>query len=317
MRPKSALLLLALALAGGAVWFFWLDHAPGTDQRRQQAALLLPGLDAGTVREVTITRGSGRIRIRRAESRWQLLEPLEMAAEKGQVESLLQQLAQTQSVERMPLAELKGGPAAAGFDEKAIRIRLRTDSGEREVTVGSLDAPGGRRLARVSGNDEWVLIGSGLAQTLEQDSEVFRNHDLFDLSADDIQEMKLETAGRPPVEFVRQKDNRWRLAAPLQEPADDDAVSGFLTRVLSARATRYVQLPHGEGAAGLAPPAFSIQMTGRKGKPGGRLVIGKEVPEAGGRYWMQSSARPGFGELEARPLIAGIRREPSSWQAKK
>src|SRR5690348_1026751 len=94
---RTTLTLIGLFFAGLLV-LWWLDYSgvPTEQQRRQRLNWVLPDLidtPEAAIRRVEIARGSERLVFeRRGADRWQMREPLDVAADPSQLETLVRNL---------------------------------------------------------------------------------------------------------------------------------------------------------------------------------------------------------------------------------
>src|SRR5256885_1066805 len=125
---RSTLVLLVLFFAGlGALW--WADTAkiPTAQQRRELFNRVLPDLidtRSTDIRRVEIGRAEQPTLVfeRRDAGRWQMLEPVDTAADTSMVENLVREL---KDLRKSPDAGTIAGPAASyGLAPPAATIRV-------------------------------------------------------------------------------------------------------------------------------------------------------------------------------------------------
>jgi hypothetical protein len=110
---------------------------------------------------------------------------------------------------------------------------------------------------------------------------------LFSFKAEEATGVALDYQGRA---IVLQKDaqtGKWKLAAPLQAPADDAAVGGLLTTLSSAAVKRTVEkLPKEADLKnfGLEPPAVKVSVTLKSGLTLPGITVGTKTPLGDSTY---------------------------------
>ncbi len=314
MRPRTTLILVALALLAWAAWVFWLRPAPSVEERRASAASALPGFDAAKIDRITIEGPDRTIVLAKSGPHWRLSKPTLDLAQQTTVDQLLRDLAGAKALARIPAAEIQGGAEAAGLARGTTHVLLE-GAGERcSLTIGASEIPGRRRYIRIDGAADLVLVDDSLAQSLARPLDEFREHDLFQLSPIDVTRWEVEQAGRPPVVFERRESDNWWIIAPLVDAADNLLVGGALSRVLSLRADHFLERLSAAPDLGFDPPAAVVRLFGPKGQATGVLTLGREI-ENGKRYGRVDS-RPGDFEVFAGELLHELSRSPADFRSK-
>src|SRR5262249_54922669 len=129
-----------LVLFFGALLTLWGLERAGVltnEERALRSDRVLPELinvPPESIRRVSIDRGNVHLvfeRRRRGSSRWQLVEPLGVAAEPTRLETLVRNL---KELRKSPDAGTLGGPAGSfGLEPPEVTVRLFGDAGDRVV----------------------------------------------------------------------------------------------------------------------------------------------------------------------------------------
>lgn len=115
---------------------------------------------------------------------------------------------------------------------------------------------------------------------------------LFSFKAEDTTGVALDYQGRA---IVLQKDaqtNKWKLAAPLQAPADAAAVGGLLTTLSSASIKRTLDKKPSQDDLknfGLAPPTVKVSVTLKSGITLPNLTVGTKTALGDSTYAQRSN----------------------------
>jgi len=119
-----------------------------------------------------------------------------------------------------------------------------------------------------------------------------RDARLLDFDERSVTAVVLTTAGAP-WRFERREEG-WRLSAPVEDAASDEAIADLMSAVERVAVTRILEDPEALSAYGLDPPVARVQFEG----VGATLDIGDSVPTGGGLF-ARVEGRPGVLVLEA------------------
>ncbi|MBP7149162.1 MAG: DUF4340 domain-containing protein [Acidobacteria bacterium] len=315
MKPRTTLVLLVLALALGAVVFFWERKLPGTSEIAERANHLLPDVAADDVTRLTLVRPAGRLVAERDGEGWRLSEPVRDRADVFAVKGLIEQVIEARVASRLPAAEIQGGDKATGLAEPQLKVVLATAAGESTVALGA-EAPGGLRYARSGTGGEIALVDAALAEQLERPAAELRDHGLFDLSTTDVGKFTVEREGRREFAFERRDGESWWIVQPIQDAAADSEVTGALSRVLAIRAAEFLDQPPPAIDLGLDPPRFAVRLV-RAGKdePAGALLVGNPSGEGSARRYARAEGRDALVTIDAAEMLRDWDKEATAWRS--
>ena len=111
--------------------------------------------------------------------------------------------------------------------------------------------------------------------------DAYRENRLLTRSALDLERIDYQ-AGEVNVALVKGEDKRWRLAEPLQEPADQEMVSGFISTLLKVRGESFPPISLAE--AGLAEPALTLKLAFKGDTAPVLIRIGKPTEDGQQHY---------------------------------
>ncbi|GEM_PF-6858376 len=325
MRPRTALVLLVIALVGWAVVLLWEKDVPGTEERLEKAGLLLPDVDRDAVRRVEIRRPGTTVVLSRVDTkkdthpRWKIESPLADRADPWAVDSLLADLLETKERGTIAPGELRADPEEAGLGKDAVHVVLAGEGFRHELLVSAKPAPGGVRYVRVDGKGPWHLVGGGFPRAIEQPVDDLRDRQLLgDVSAVDVASLDVLENGKKVLSFARREGDDWWITAPIEDDADNTLVGDLVGRVTGARAEEFVDDPPGPDAdLGLDPPAHAFRLTLREPREGTlELALGDETPSGAGRYWALVPGRPGRFEVYAASILGLLAKAPDDWRSR-
>ncbi len=325
MRPRTALVLLVVALLGWAVVLLWEKDVPGTEERLARAGLLLPDVERDAVRRVEIRRPGGTIVLARTDTkkdthpRWKLEKPIADRADPWAVDSLLADLLETKARASVAPGELRVDPEKAGLGREAIHVILSGSGFHHELLVSGKPVPGNLRYVRVDGEGPWHLVGGGFPRAVEQNADDLRDRQLLgDISAVDVASLDVLAEGKKVLSFSRREGDDWWITAPIEDDADNTLVGDLVGRLAGTRAEEFVDDPPGPDAdLGLDPPRHAFRLSLREPREGTvELDLGEETPAGAGRRWALVPGRPGRFEVSAGPLLRLLAKSPDDWRSR-
>ncbi|MDQ7006025.1 MAG: DUF4340 domain-containing protein [Acidobacteriota bacterium] len=310
MSNRSTMILLLLAVLLGAFVLLWEKDQPGTDQRREQAGRIFPGLEAPAIERLRIERaGRDPIEIERHEDAWRLVAPLEDRADRFAVDDLLRSLVEARAARTLQAGRIEGGDAATGLGGEALRLILTDDAGRHVLEIGTKEVPGGRRYARRDDAADLLIVEDGLWRQLDKDAATWRDKELIDLSTVDLQRAVFE--GRD-LAFERREGRKWWITRPLEDLADPGAVNGLLSAVVGLRAESIAPDEERE-AAGLESPRLTVELAGEEQNV--VLRLGAATGTKDGTYFATVSDRQALFVVRAASLLEKLDRKVQGWRS--
>lgn len=284
MRGRTlAILALAVLLLAVVVW---LDRErPGSDERRQQAELLLPGLEPDRVQAVVLEPPPEAerppVHLERVDGGWQIAAPRAWAGRPADASGVEEMLASLAALRRQRDLE-DVVEEEVGLDRPRVRVLLdRRDGAALLLEVGgevpasessvlrvseiaAEDGDGGGGTTRVRGV---YLVGREMLTELVR--REWRDRELFHHSPGDVLGITLDgPEGR--VELARRSGgpggDGFDVVSPVRDVADDERVVSLLTTLEQLTADRFVDgdAPADEAAVdgaaemGLDPPLGTV-----------------------------------------------------------
>lgn len=279
MNLKTALLISILFVCVlGA-----LLYSNRTEQVAEEADVLSRELlifDKSEADELTVDGPKGRVVCRKVGDQWRIVEPLEVDASRGAVETVLVNLERARLRKYLLLEDVGGRNVLEeyGLDPPHIMVSLRV-RGSVLDTVLYGDSPMGVYVYVKKASEERVGmvelyrrtgVNRGLAQLREKRALKFeRGH---------ARDLRIEGPGAT-IEVARLEDG-WRMKSPLETGGDEEEIRTVLTK-LSAPVKEFVDdSPVNLGEYGLDAPQFRIGVTTADGGTHG--------------LWIGGGARNGF-----------------------
>jgi len=239
----SAVFALALAL----VWTY--RHPVASVARATLTDLNVEEITSVEIGRVAANGKSEQIVFGRAEGRWRLEKPIPADADEGMVKRV---------INAVVFAEV--GDVLTRSDRDLLKRSLR-DFGLAMPTLSVTVSARGRRetyfFGRPTASGEEVYVQQeGLeviftvpvltARVLERPLGDFRRHNLFAFTRDEISGIGLKDAGEPFSKLVK-SEGVWRLAEPVDAPADRAVAERLLEAICSERIVSYADAGAGVG----------------------------------------------------------------------
>ena len=310
MKVRSILILVGAAAALWGAWFFWLGRTAGGEERREQAARLLPELDVPRIEKIELQGPHGAVALERRGADWRIARPIDDAADGEAVRTLLRALAFAKAETRLAPDDVQGGEDATGF-ARGVGATLTIGGETRAVHVGAAEAPGGRRYAAVGGQDTYAVVPTELFDILDRPAEDLRDKRLVAASAKEIARFTIARAGAAATTFARDGADGWSLEERGGAAADATAVGSLLAQICALRADQYFAAPPADAAAS-APAEATIALFKGDGTEAARIEFAGEATPGGARYG-RVGGRPGVFLANLPGLWAELQKDPTSF----
>ena len=214
------------------------------------------GVVLGGTNAVSLARGEG--------GEWRITAPYGAPADGAAVSRLvdavtLLPLGDMRTQEE--LAALREGFADFGLADGArAEVTLRAGGDEARIIFGSPTASGGEVYARVAGLRNVFTIAKAALDAVPRSADDCRLRAVMTCAEGDMAGIDLRAPESPFVKLVR-GNGGWRLAAPVDAPADTEAVEKLAAGLSSAKIESFVlpsaANPLPEGETSLRPSALA------------------------------------------------------------
>lgn len=281
MSWRSTGILLGVALALGAGIWLSNRHETQTLEATEQAKRLFGALEPTQIEWIGLTTSDGRpVRLARREGAWRVVEPIDFPADATAADAIATALAtlssETVLEDPQPLS-------VYGLGDEARILRFGAAGQEHELRIGKPTPVGANQYA-VTG----VLEGASVytVATFKTSS--------FDKALDDLRErrpLRFERGdvARIDIEWtdggivVERRDDVWRMSAPIDDEADEDAIETLLSDLVFLRADGFIDEPPAAAEVGLDDPGYRVVLTGRaedgEEPPRWELAIGHRIDD--------------------------------------
>ncbi|HEX6202880.1 MAG TPA: DUF4340 domain-containing protein, partial [Thermoanaerobaculia bacterium] len=267
MRPRSLLVLLVVVVALGAfIWLYERD-LPGSEEREAQAKRLIPGLEADEVTAFEVAHGDERVRIERAEAagepgeaadgdegtdgedaapaapaEWRLAAPERFAgarADRVAADGLISALAALEHSRTLEDFDRE----ALGLDAPRARLTIERRGGEPIALAVGADVPASTEMVLLrEDTGEAHLVDRAILQDMTRAAGDWRSREVVAAGREDVERITLSGGEGGRVVLAR-GEGGFRIARPLDDVADPEAVDQLLGALAGLSAERFVDAP--------------------------------------------------------------------------
>jgi hypothetical protein len=290
MIKKPTLIVVFCAIVLGVVVYYF-DWKRGK-QEKPAADTTKPALSiqAADVASLALTRpakpGDPAIRMERRHDAWQILEPVDTAADQASVQGIVDGLAGARVSQSEPgtADRLK----AYGLDPPRLSLEFRLRNGSKHaVLMGDKDFTGSSVYAAVDGAKNVSLLPESILTSSDKSVDDLRDRTVLHITSGQVASFTLKSSAG---ELAAAKGkNEWKLSKPDSAPADGDAVDSLLSAVANAKMNSVAsEKPDALAKYGLVSPAVAFAAVDDKGQKS-TLLVGKKE---GDKYFARDASRP-------------------------
>ena len=322
MKSNRKTIVLLVLFFGGLLTMWGLDRAGVRTQWEdvRRADRVLPDLidtPSEEIRRLSIDRGDEHLVFeRRDPGRWQMVEPVDVAAEPAQVEALVRNLQDLRK--SADAGTIAGSSESFGLAPPAATVRLfgtSNGSSGAERPIATLEvgkAVSGHRYVHPVGGPGIEVVDARLLGALDLPMPDWREPVLMGVPTFQVVSVKVTRPGESGAEpkvirAERGPDERWKLISPVEAPANGPKIESLLAALASLRV---MDIPKGYVADnvkdftpfGLATPRISVEVKTRDKEQPLRLDVGKPVPDEPERVYVRQGGQDDVVIVNARVL---------------
>ena len=327
MKDRGTIALLALFFAGlMGLWVADFARVPSGGRRDRTGNRVLPellDLKPDALRKLEIFGGEQPLVFERRDgNRWQMTQPMDVAADPSKVETLAYNL---KELSRRPDAATIGGEAGKyGLAPPERVVKLWGEASDAplatlEVGLVSLD----RRYVRAAGVDGIEVVDAKGLDLLRLPAVRWRDAELFRVASFEVDALSL-TSGVKTLKMRRTR-GAWHLTEPVRLPAAETRVDGLIADLGSLKViddSRFVAndvQPDDLERFGLKTPSLTIEVApGRvdRGRGSQILHVGKPVDGQEGQVYVRRDDQDDVVVVDRR-VLKGLRPDPNDFRSAK
>lgn len=247
MKKHHATIVLLTLFFTGLIVLWWADYAgiPTSQELEATRGLVLPELRkvaTGEIRRIEIaqhrqedeqvSQPPTRLVFERRDSGWQMLEPVNAAADPSRVETIAQNV---KNLLKSPEAgTIHDPPARYGLEPPAATVKVfGADEKAPLATLEIGKAVRDRLYVRAPGKAGIEVVDSRLFKGIGEPAPEWRERSIFNLATFQIGRLAVSRAGHELK--LERREGRWRLLQPIAVLADDFKIEEVLGELTSLR----------------------------------------------------------------------------------
>ncbi len=257
MNPKTTAVLFAIAAALAAfVYFYEIEGEQAREEAKAAEKRLFPGLEQSTITSISIRiADASEIRLERRDGRWQIVAPIDFAADTFAADGLASAITQLSSASEI---EDPQPPDVYGFGAGGAEVRFEVGDLEEVLRIGTETPVGSNSYVAVEGDDRVYTVTSYRLSPFKRKLDDYREKRILDFDEAAVRRM---TVGIPGAQIVVERsDAGWEMVTPVRAPTDDGTVRELLSSLSFLRAATFVDEPSSEEQMGFTPPEFSVEL---------------------------------------------------------
>jgi len=256
MKKVGVLFAIFLALAAFVYFYEIAGETEREEAKSLEASLLRMKREDITGLEILRPEAEG-ILLRREAQQWVIQHPVETAADGSTVDVLLRDLSQATRDRAFPEGEARADQY--GLQEPRLTLKVQAGGEEKTLLIGNDDFTGSHLYAQFQGDSEVLLTSGVLFTTADKDLMQWRSKKVLVFDRLELQAIEIDHSGAT-IRLARQEED-WHLEAPIQERADQNAVSSLLSTVEFAQAQEFVSDdPEESKSFGLDQPRATMRI---------------------------------------------------------
>ena len=232
MKMKTTLILFGVFLALLVfVYFFETKRKAG-----EETAQKLLDLSSDELQKIVFKTKDESITFSKDEEDWLITEPLEVKADKYEVDRLADDFSRLR-IERV-VEEQPADIGQYGIPKQEISLYFKGKEQPIRIQIGEENPLGSTYFAKRENEERVVLIPSQLKSHLEKGLFDFRMKDIFRFETDDVKGIKLRAKD---IEWrALKKADEWFLKRPVEALAESSKISDVLYALSNLKAKEFV-----------------------------------------------------------------------------
>jgi len=241
MKFRTTIILLIVAGIGAAYIFLYDKKQYRTDVWMQRQQMVLPDYKPGQINKIEMKRGDTNIVLESIDNeRWRMVEPLQLRADRAEVEEILAQFEFLRKVGTIKESETANfNLKEYGLETPSLVIRLWLKKGSMvggtagnitkyTVNIGDRLAAGQDTAYITTGDDKDVfVVGVKFLEKVSKEINDLRNKWAFEYDKHAVERVRLEREESEPV-VCSKAEQLWWITQPLSDRADTERIKDIL-----------------------------------------------------------------------------------------
>jgi hypothetical protein len=293
---RTAAAVIVAAGLFGYIYFVESKKDPKTDESGSgltKREKVFTGLDKLKVKSLTLKkRGGEAVHAEKTGDTWSLVSPQEVAADAGEIGTLLDALQNLETEEI--LNENATDLAPFGLTEPKVSVSLVAEGAPKpfEFDLGDSVPAGSSIFARVPGKPRLFTVSSTLENTLSKSAFDLRDRGVVKVKKDAIRAFEVFEKNKPVYRLVRGAagEDDWKVASPVSTRAarwTADSLLGLIENLRMESIATEDAKPADLAKYGLGASARRVVLS-LEGDKALTLEVGKKTDD--GKYYARDAA---------------------------
>jgi len=241
MKFRTTIILLIVAGIGAAYIFLYDKKQYRTDVWMQRQQMVLPDYKPGQIDKIEMKRDGVNIVLESTDNqRWRMVEPLQLRADRAEVEEILAQFEFLRKVGTIKESETANfNLKEYGLETPSLVVRLWLKKGSMvggtagnitkyTVNIGDRLAAGQDTAYITTGDDKDVfVVGVKFLEKVSKEINDLRNKWAFEYDKHAVERVRLEREESEPV-VCSKAEQLWWITQPLSDRADTERIKEIL-----------------------------------------------------------------------------------------
>ena len=241
MKFRTTIILLIVAAIGAAYIFLYDKQQYRTDVWVQRQQMVLPDYKSGQIDKIEMKKGGVNIVLESTDNgRWRMVEPLQLRADRAEVEEILAQfefLRKVGTIKESETANFNLNEYGLVTPSLVVSLWLKKgsmvggtagDVTRYTVNIGDRLAAGQDTVYITSGDDKDVfVVYSKFLDKVNKEINDLRNKWAFEYDKHSVERVRLESNENGPV-VCSKAEQLWWITQPLSDRADTERIKDIL-----------------------------------------------------------------------------------------
>ena len=241
MKFRTTIILLIVAGIGAAYIFLYDKKQYRTDVWMQRQQMVLPDYKPGQIDKIEMKRDGVNIVLESTDNqRWRMVEPLQLRADRAEVEEILAQFEFLRKVGTIKESETANfNLKEYGLETPTLVVSLWLKKGSMiggtagnitkyTVNIGDRLAAGEDTAYITTGDDKDVfVVGVKFLEKVSKEINDLRNKWAFEYDKHSVERVRLEREESEPV-VCSKAEQLWWITQPLSDRADTERIKEIL-----------------------------------------------------------------------------------------
>ncbi len=241
MKFRTTIILLIVAAIGAAYIFLYDKKQYRTDVWVQRQQMILPDYKPGQIDKIEMKKGGVNIVLESTDNKsWRMVEPLQLRADRAEVEEILAQFEFLRKVGTIKESETANfNLNEYGLETPGLVVNLWLKKGlmvggtagevtRYTVNIGDRLAAGEDTVYITTGDDKDVsVVHAKFLEKVNKEINDLRNKWAFEYDKHAVERVRLESGEGEPV-VCSKAEQLWWITQPLSDRADTERIKDIL-----------------------------------------------------------------------------------------